>query len=133
MTHLTNELQYIEITPNIKMCSLDINITYTNIPTTSIIPIIQLMMDSNKIGTNINQHIIRLTNIIIKQNYFQFNKTYYKQNESLEIGAPILGVLAEIHVQYIEHKHIYYILWKYNIKNYNRYVGNILISLISLQ
>jgi hypothetical protein len=59
---------------------------YSNIPTTSIIPIIQLTMDNNNIDINIRYDIIRLTNTIIEQNYFEFNKTYYKQNKRFGNG-----------------------------------------------
>jgi hypothetical protein len=42
----------------------------------------------------------------MEQNYFQFDKQYYKQTEGLAIGDPISAILAEVYIQYVEHKPI---------------------------
>jgi hypothetical protein len=53
-----------------------------------------------------------LTNIILEQNYIQFNDHFYKQYDGLVMGAPILALLAEIFIHFLEHTLIYKILEK---------------------
>jgi hypothetical protein len=63
----------------------------------------------------------------MEQNYFQFNQQYYKQTEGLAMGAPTPAILAEIYIQYMEHKQLYPILKKHQMVRYFRYVDVILI------
>jgi hypothetical protein len=65
--------------------------------------------------------------IVMEQNYFQFDKKYYKQIEGLATGAPTSAILAEIFIQHMEHKHIYTILKTQQIIAFYRYVYDILI------
>lgn len=37
------------------------------------------IVNNNDVDTNITQEIIELTNIILEQNYFQFDNKFYKQ------------------------------------------------------
>jgi hypothetical protein len=64
--------------------------------------------------------------IILQQNYFQFDNQYYKQNIGLAMGAPTSAIIAEIFLQNLEHNQICNILTKYII-GYFRYVDDILI------
>jgi hypothetical protein len=38
---------------------------------------------------------------MMEQNYFRFNKQYYKQTEGLAMGAPTSAIQAEVYIQYI--------------------------------
>jgi len=38
----------------------------------------------------------------MEQNYFQYNKQYYKPQKGIAIGSPLSGYLAEIYIQEIE-------------------------------
>jgi hypothetical protein len=51
----------------------------------------------------------------MERNYFQFDQQYYKQTEGLARGVPTSAVLAEIHIQYVEHKQLYPVLLKHQI------------------
>jgi hypothetical protein len=62
--------------------------------------------------------------IIMKQNYFQFGQQYYEQTEGLAMGAPISEILAEVFIQYMEHKYIYPILRTRKILAYYIYVDD---------
>jgi hypothetical protein len=66
-------------------------------------------MNNNNVNENVKNEIGYLINIIIEQNYFQFNNKYYKQKEGLAMGAPTSAVLSETYLQYIEHMYIQYI------------------------
>jgi hypothetical protein len=65
--------------------------------------------------------------IILEQNYYEFNKQFYKQTEGLTMGAPTSAILAEIYIHNIEHKQLYPVLLKRKIIGYFRYVDDILI------
>jgi hypothetical protein len=67
---------------------------------------------------------------MMEQNYFQFSQQYYIQTEGLAMGAPTSPILAEVYIQYIEHKKLYPILKKHQICGYFRYVDDILIIYI---
>ena len=55
----------------------------------------------------IKHESMKISHIIIKQNYFQFQNTLYIQEEGLAMGAPTSLILSEIYLQYIEHTVIY--------------------------
>jgi hypothetical protein len=126
-TQLMNELRTTTITLNTRICSSDITNMYTNIPTTQITDIVMSCMNNNNVNEDVKNEIGNLINIIIEQNYFQFNNKYYKQKGGLAMGAPTSAILSEAYLQYIEHTCIYNILQKHNIVSYHRYVDDILI------
>jgi hypothetical protein len=39
---------------------------------------------------------------IRNQNYFQFDKAYYKPNKDIAMSSPISDLAAEIHIQHFE-------------------------------
>jgi hypothetical protein len=85
---------------------------YMNIPKTEIINIINnIIHNIQGIKTNMHKEIIHILEIIMEQNYFQFNQEYYKQIDGLAMGAPS-SILAEIYVQNMEHTNVYPILIK---------------------
>jgi hypothetical protein len=47
--------------------------------------------------------LFMLLNMILEQNYFQFNNQFFKQDEGLTMGAPTSALLAETFIQYLEH------------------------------
>jgi hypothetical protein len=58
--------------------------------------------------TKTNQkEIINILKTVMEQNYLQFYQQYYKQTEGLAMGAPTLAILAEVYIQYMEHKQLY--------------------------
>jgi hypothetical protein len=62
-THLTTDLQSIEINEDMRICSFDIENMYTNIPKVEVLNIIKNILKS------------------MEQNYFRFNQQYYKQKD----------------------------------------------------
>jgi hypothetical protein len=101
---------------------------YMNITKTEIINIISnIIHNIQGIETNVHKEIIHILEIIMEQNYFQFNQEYYKQIDGLAMEAPTSSILAEIYVQNMEHTKIYRILIKQQIITYFRYVDDILI------
>jgi hypothetical protein len=78
---------------------------YSNIPTHELINIIVDMANKDEIHEEIIKEI-KLTELIIKQNYFKLNSKFYLQSEGLEMGAPSSAPLSEMYLQYIEHNQI---------------------------
>jgi hypothetical protein len=89
---------------------------------------INSILDNNtEIQVSVWKEITYILKIVMEQNYFQFDQKYYKQTEGLAMGAPTSAILAEIFIQYIEHKHLYPIVKTQEIITYYRYVDDVLI------
>ena len=126
-THLIAELQEIPYDQNLRLASFDITNMYTNIPTHDLATIIKEICKNNQIDPNIIEDIIKLTTAITNQNYFQFMNENYVQTEGLTMGAPTSTILSEIYLQFLENNAIHNILKTHNIKEYFRYVDDILV------
>jgi hypothetical protein len=101
---------------------------YTNIPRKEIINITDNVLENKvEIEASTRKEIIFIMGIIMKQNYFQFDQQYYEQTEGLAMGVPISAILAEVFIEYMEHKYIYPVLRTRKILAYYRYVDDILI------
>jgi hypothetical protein len=101
---------------------------YTNIQRKEFINITNNVLENNiEIEASARKEIIHIMRIIMRQNYFQFDQQYYGQTEGLAMAAPISAILAEIFIQYKEHKYIHPILRTREIMVYYKYVDVILI------
>lgn len=130
---LKNNLEIIEKTKNLnilpqhKLISLDVTNMYTNIPIDITIEIIkENLTKTAKINQQKINEIIKLLEIILKQNYFTFNNLVYTQEQGLAMGSPLSGLIADIYLNYFENK---FILSKHNplhkqITFYARYVDD---------
>jgi hypothetical protein len=76
---------------------------------------------------NIQKEIMHILQIVMEQNYFQFDQQYYKQTDRLAMGAPTSSIMAETYIQHMEYKHIYSVLRTQQITAYFRYISDILI------
>jgi hypothetical protein len=72
-----NELAQVPYNSYLRLASLDINNMYANIPTNELTPHITALCNWYNKGKEIEQEIIKLTKVILKQNYFQFNDSIY--------------------------------------------------------
>jgi hypothetical protein len=101
---------------------------YTNIPTVEVKQIIKDILDRDyHTKLDDKRELLGLINVILEQNYIQFNDHFYKQHSCLAMGAPTSAILAETFIQFLEHNIIYKILEKHHIIDYYRYVDDILI------
>jgi len=127
MVHLMNDLIEIPHDHNIKFASFDISSMHSNIPTTDLMAILKKICKINIVDDKTMQDIVRITQTLIRQNYFCFRDTTYIQNEGLAMGAPTSSVLSEVYLQYMENTAIYELLVKHKIEGYFRYVDDILV------
>jgi retron-type reverse transcriptase len=84
-------------------------------------------LDRNNINKKIKEKIIQLLNIVIEQNYFQYNNQFFTPEYGIAMGSPISGTLAEIYLQLIEELYIKHWIESQEIVYYKRYVDDILI------
>jgi hypothetical protein len=69
---------------------------------------------------------MKISQIIIKENYFQFQNTIYIKG-GLAMGAPTSSIFSEIYLQYIDNTIISDNLLKSHIVIYFRYLDDILL------
>jgi hypothetical protein len=128
-THLIHDLNDIPITPDLKLVSFDNCNMYPNITTNTLPQILSIMCWQQNTPSPIQQEILAITELILKQNYFRHQDTLHIQNEGLAMGAPTSSIFSEtfLHVQYLEDSQIFNILLHHQVVGYFRYVDDILL------
>jgi len=126
-THLIQDLCEIPFDPNLHFVSFDITNIYTNIPTDKLIDIIDSLCRKHLINEKLRHEIIKISQLIIQQNYFQFLNSFYIQENGLAMGSPTSSIFSEVFLQHIESTVIFEILVQNHIVGYFRYVDDILI------
>ena len=48
----------------------------------------------------LKQQILQTLHAILRQNYLQFNNSFYKPPADVRMGSPISGLMAEIFLKY---------------------------------
>ena len=86
---LAQELHKIHFTENHKIVTLDTKNLYVNLPKQGIIQSTIFWLDRNNINKKIKEQIIQLLNIIIEQNYFQYNNQFFRPENGIAVGSPI--------------------------------------------
>jgi hypothetical protein len=93
-THLINDLNNIPVTPDLKLVSFDICNTYPNIPTKELPHILSIMCKQQNVPPPLQQQILSISELILKQNYFKHQNTTHLQNEGLAMGAPTSSIFS---------------------------------------
>jgi len=68
------------------------------------------MCNQNNINEELKHEIRKLSQVLIKQNYFQDQDIQYIQEKGLAMGTPVSPVFSEICLQYLENTKILDIL-----------------------
>jgi glycine/serine hydroxymethyltransferase len=124
---IAQELHKIQIKENYKIVTQDIKDLYVNLLKQGITQSTIFCLDRNNINKKIKKQIIQLLNIIIEQNYFQYNNQFFRPENGIAMGSPISETLAEIYLQQIEELYIKHWIESQEIVYYKRYVDDILI------
>jgi hypothetical protein len=124
MTEIQNLEPYNQ---NLRLVSFDITNMYTNIPTSQLPAIINKICNYQNTPQKIKRELLKITKIVLKQNYSSFSNSTYRQTDGLAMGAPTSAILSEIYLQFIEHTSMADILSNHNICDYFRYVDDILL------
>jgi len=74
---LMNHLREIPFDQNLKFASFRITNMYSNVPTGELIKVMDLSCKQNDIKEQLKYEIMKISQILIKQNYFQLEDTLY--------------------------------------------------------
>ena len=90
-THMINILNNLNTSPDMLLCTLDITSLYTNIThnegTQAIKEFLAIHRDTNVLPCN--SYIIELLEVVLTNNYFDFNGKHYHQKSGTAIGTKL--------------------------------------------
>jgi hypothetical protein len=109
---LIADLQDTPYEQHIKLASLDIENMYPNIPTNELVQIIQRKCTEQGLEAGITKEIVKVTRMVIEQNYFEFQHKCYIQQRGLAMAPPSSSMLSEIFIKELESTNITRILTK---------------------
>ena len=118
-THMINILQDHKPIPNMLLCTLDITSLYTNIPhyegVQAIKELLAIHRDINALPHN--SYIIELLQVVLTNNYFDFNGKHYHQKSGTAMGTKLALSYANLFMSKFEQDHVYTyhlqpVLWK---------------------
>jgi uncharacterized Rossmann fold enzyme len=72
---------------------------YTNIPTNKLKEIITNILNDYHTNKEEKEELLNILDMILEQNYVQFNNQYHKQNKRLSMGTPTSATLAETFIE----------------------------------
>jgi len=107
---LAQDLKQLTIHDNLRLITLDIKDLYVNIPIHETLRITKTLL-SKRNNALITQHIIRLLQTILQQNYFIFMDNFYQPEKSIPMGSPLSNTIAEIFLQHLKHTHTSNTYW----------------------
>jgi hypothetical protein len=84
------------------MITLDIKDWYVNLSTQNILHITKFSLNKHNKNNTITEQTLRLLNVILKQNYFQYNNQFFQPNIGITMGSPISSTLAENYLLFLE-------------------------------
>jgi len=105
---------------------LHITNPYSNIPVIETRTVFTDILKHELVTPQEQQEILKLYDVITRQNNFAHNKDIVNQYDRLAMGAPSLGLIAKIFLQYIDHT-LSTPNTKHRIINYCPYVDDILL------
>jgi len=100
---------------------------YSNIPINELIATLKKLGEINNTEDKTKQDIMKISQVLVEQNYFRFQGIIYVQNEGFAIGAPTSSIFSEIYLYYIQNTKVFEVLLRYKAEGYFRYIDNILI------
>ena len=131
-THnLLQNLNNTPMLPHYTLASLDITNLYSNILVTETKTILANILKQELVEPQTQLEILRLYDVITKQNYFSHKRNIIIQQDGLAMGTPSSGLIAEIFLQHLEHLHLTHLMHKHHIINYCRYIDDIFLIFYS--
>ena len=108
-THLINILNKFIMQPGMLLCTLDITSLYTNIPHNEGIQSIKEMLAIHKPPNCLphNRCIIELLEVVLTNNYFEFNGKHYHQMSGTAMGTKLAPSYANLFMTKFEEKYVY--------------------------
>lgn len=108
--------------PQLQLVTFDITSLYTNIPQNTCSQRVQLLIQRHLPNNTIPPEFFKhLTDWILNNNYFTYNKTTYKQTYGIAMGCVAGGSLANTYLTFWEHDLLNNQFCKDNLLAYYRY------------
>lgn len=123
---LAKKLKELNLPPNAKLISLDVDSLFTNVDVKETVSTIQNIAnkDSNLSSSEIKE-ICHLIEFCTKHNYFQYKEEFFRLKDGLPMGSPLSLHLADVFLNRYD-VIINSGKWKSKIHRYFRYVDDIL-------
>jgi hypothetical protein len=99
-----------EIPEGALLVTMDVEALYPNIPNKEGMEAAKLALDESRKGTNVrptNAALMRLLNLVLKRNNFQFNGKHYLQIRGTAIGTKLAVGFANNYVAFFERLYVY--------------------------
>ena len=108
-THMINILQDFKIIPNMLLCPLDITSLYTNIPHDEGIQAIKELLAIHRDiqALPYNSYIVELLQVVLTNNYFDFNGKHYHQKSGTAMGTKLAPSYANLFMSKFEQDNVY--------------------------
>ena len=108
-THMINILNQFNMLQDMLLCTLDITSLYTNIPHNEGIQSIKEFLAIHR-HTNVLPHIsyiVELLEVVLTNNYFDFNDKYYYQISGTAMGTKLAPSYANLFMTKFEQNYVY--------------------------
>jgi len=116
-----------QIDKEMKVVILDIKDIFVNLPIQGILTTTKFWLYRNIHDNELIKRTLNILEIIMIQNYFQYNERYLQPDKGIAMGSSISSTMAEIYLQYIEETYVKQWLESKEIVYYKRCVDDILI------
>jgi hypothetical protein len=99
-SQLSEDLKGIKMDTKSRPASFDITNMYSNIPTTEEKSITENTLKTKHTDEK-QKYLMGIYDIIITQNYFTYNNTFFQQTNDLATGSPSSETLLKLFLRYI--------------------------------
>ena len=125
-THLINRLNELTLQPGMLLWTLDITSLYTNIPHNEGIQSIREILAIHRTPNNLlhNSHIIEVLEVVLTNNHFEINGTYYHQMSGTAMGTKLAPSYANLFMTRFEEKYVF--TYPLQPKLWKRFINDIL-------
>jgi len=80
---------------------------YSNIPINELMATLKKLHKINNTEDKTKQDIMKISQVLVEQNYFHFQGIIYVQNEGLAMGALTSSTFSEIYLYYIQNTKVF--------------------------
>ena len=98
---IADELKRTQTDKQMKIITLDITDLFVNLPIQGILTTTKFWLNRNTNDSELIKQTLYILEIIMKQNYFQYNERFLQPDKGIAMGSPISSTMAEAYLQYI--------------------------------
>jgi hypothetical protein len=102
LQEIAEEMIKLPINEHMRIIKLDINDIYVNLPITGIMKHTKFWLNKNYNNKELIEQALHMLNIILQQNYFQYEDQIFQPEKGTAMGSPISSTMAEVYLQYIQ-------------------------------